>query len=135
MAVSEPAPTTDRAQARARAAEYLLRRHRFQPAEALPWLIAIAVFFIFPDRMTFGSQVLIMVMFALSLDLILGYAGIVTLGHAAFFGVGAYTAGLGAARLGWTEPISGLFAAAIVAGLVGFLTGCVLLCYCGLATV
>ena len=49
--------------------------------------------FIFPNRMTFGSQVLVMVMFALSLDLILGYAGIVTLGHAAFFGVGAYTVG------------------------------------------
>ena len=48
--------------------------------------------------MTFGSQVLIMVMFALSLDLILGYAGIVTLGHAAFFGIGAYTAALLAAR-------------------------------------
>ena len=67
--------------------------------EALPWLIAIAAFFFFPDRMTFGSQVLIMVMFALSLDLILGYAGIVTLGHAAFFGIGAYTVGLLIARL------------------------------------
>ena len=67
--------------------------------------------------MTFGSQVLVMVMFALSLDLILGYAGIVTLGHAAFFGVGAYTVGLAAARLGWSEPISGLFAAAVAAGL------------------
>ena len=109
--------SADRKQARERAAEYLLRRHRFKPAEALPWLVAIAVFFIFPDRMTFGSQVVIMVMFALSLDLILGYAGIVTLGHAAFFGIGAYTVGLGAARLGWTEPISGLFAAAIVSAL------------------
>ena len=49
--------------------------------------------------MTFGGQVLIMVMFALSLDLILGYAGIVTLGHAAFFGIGAYTVGLLIARL------------------------------------
>ena len=54
-----------------------------------------------------------MVLFALSLDLILGYAGIVTLGHAAFFGIGAYTVGLGAARLGWTEPISGLIAAGL----------------------
>ena len=66
-----------------------------------------------------------MVMFALSLDLILGYAGIVTLGHAAFFGIGAYTVGLGAARLGWTEPISGLFAAAIVSAFFGFLSGLV----------
>lgn len=120
------------AQARERAAEYLLRRHRFRAAEALPWLIAIACYFLFPDRMTFGSQILIMVMFALSLDLILGYAGIVTLGHAAFFGIGAYTVGLGAAKLGWSEPISGLFAAAILSALVGFATGWFLLRYRGL---
>jgi branched-chain amino acid transport system permease protein len=133
MAVNDPATMTpDRVLARERAAEYLLRRHRFQPAEALPWLFAIAVYFIFPDRMTFGSQVVVMVMFALSLDLILGYAGIVTLGHAAFFGIGAYTVGLGAARWGWTEPISGLFAAAIVSALVGFITGWFLLRYRGL---
>src|SRR5664279_6508893 len=127
MAVSDTPATIDRTQARERAAEFLQKRHRFQPAEALPWLIAIAVYFIFPDRMTFGSQVLVMAMFALSLDLILGYAGIVTLGHAAFFGIGAYTVGLGAARYGWTEPISGLFAAAIVSALVGFITGWFLL--------
>ena len=71
-------------------------------------------------------------MFALSLDLILGYAGIVTLGHAAFFGIGAYTVGLAAARLGWSEPISGLFAAARSRRLVGFITGWFLLRYRGL---
>ena len=122
-------PTAD---ARERAADYLLRRHRFRWRRRCRGCSRIAVFFVFPDRMTFGSQVLVMVMFALSLDLILGYAGIVTLGHAAFFGVGAYTVGLAAARLGWTEPISGLFAAAIVAGLVGFVTGWFLLRYRGL---
>src|SRR5512146_3352507 len=124
MAASEPTgAVTAATAARDRAAEYLLRRHYLRWPEALPWLIAIVCFFVFPDRMTFGSQVVIMIMFALSLDLILGYAGIVTLGHAAFFGVGAYTVGLAAARLGWSEPISGLFAAAIAAGLVGFITG------------
>jgi branched-chain amino acid transport system permease protein len=127
-----PAQTIERKAARDRAAAYLLSRHHFHWPEALPWLCAIAVFFVFPDRMTFGSQVLIMVMFALSLDLILGYAGIVTLGHAAFFGLGAYTVGLGAARLGWTEPVSGLFAAAFVAGVGGFITGWFLLRYRGL---
>jgi branched-chain amino acid transport system permease protein len=132
MAASETITPTARSEARERAAEHLLRRHRFRLAETLPWLAAIAVYFIFPERMTFGSQVLVMVMFALSLDLILGYAGIVTLGHAAFFGVGAYTVGLAAARLGWSEPISGLFAAAIAAGLVGFITGWFLLRYRGL---
>ena len=128
MSASEDAATT----ARERAAEYLVSRHRFRWTEFLPWLIAIAVYFVFPDRMTFGSQVLVMVLFALSLDLILGYAGIVTLGHAAFFGIGAYTVGLGAARLGWTEPISGLFAAAILSAIGGFASGWFLLRYRGL---
>lgn len=118
--------------ARARAAEYLLRRHYFRWPEALPWLIAVACFFVFPDRMTFGSQVLIMVMFALSLDLILGYAGIITLGHAAFFGIGAYTVALASLKLGWSEPISGVIAAGLVAGLVGIVAGWFILRYRGL---
>src|SRR5579859_7433700 len=96
---------------------FLADRHRFRLIEALPWVLAIAAYFVFPDRMTFGSQVLVMVLFALSLDLILGYAGIVTLGHAAFFGVGAYTVALGSLRLGWTEPISGIIAAGLIAAL------------------
>lgn len=61
----------------------------------------------FPDSLVFGSQILIVGLFAVSLDLILGYAGIVSLGHAAFFGMGAYTAGLLAVH-GWGEPITGL---------------------------
>ncbi|HZT25235.1 MAG TPA: branched-chain amino acid ABC transporter permease [Pseudolabrys sp.] len=131
MAASDT-PSPPGKAARERAADYLVRRHRFHWPEAMPWILAIGCFFAFPDRMTFGSQVLIGVMFALSLDLILGYAGIVTLGHAAFFGIGAYTVGLGAARLGWTEPISGLFAAAFVAAIVGLISGWFLLRYRGL---
>jgi branched-chain amino acid transport system permease protein len=118
--------------ARERAAQYLANRHRFTWPEALPWLIAIAAFFVFPERMTFGSQVLVMVLFVLSLDLILGYAGIVTLGHAAFFGIGAYTVGLLEARIGWSEPLSGLLAGGLLAALVGFVSGMFLLRYRGL---
>ena len=51
-------------------------------------------YFVFGDYLPLGSQILIMILFALSLDLVLGYAGIVTLGHSAFFGVGAYAAGI-----------------------------------------
>jgi len=130
MAASET--TTAGEAARARAAEYLLRRHYVRWPEALPWLIAVACFFVFPDRMTFGSQVLIMVMFALSLDLILGYAGIITLGHAAFFGLGAYTVALASLKLGWSEPVSGVIAAGIVAGVVGIVAGWFILRYRGL---
>ena len=71
-------------------------------------------------------------LFAISLDLALGYAGIVTLGHAAFFGAGAYTVGMLAKNEIWTEPISGLVIAAVVAGLVGLASGLVLLRTTGL---
>jgi branched-chain amino acid transport system permease protein len=123
----------DIAAGRKRAASFLVRRDRFRIAEALPWLIAIAAYFAFPNQMVLGSQTLIMVLFALSLDLILGYAGIVTLGHAAYFGVGAYTAALLVTDLHWSEPISGLVCAAIVAAIAGFLSGWLLLRYRGLA--
>ena len=117
---------------RARALEFMGRRHRFHLAEALPWILMIAVYFLFPDRVTFGTQVLIAIMFTLSLDLILGYAGIVTLGHAAFFGIGAYTVALLSARLHWGEPISALVAGALLAALAGFISGWFLLRYRGL---
>ena len=118
---------------RARALDFLVRRDRFHVAEALPWVLAIAAFYIFPNQMVLGSQTLIMILFALSLDLILGYAGIVTLGHAAYFGVGAYAAALLITRLQWSEPISGLIAAAILAAIAGLLSGWLLLRYRGLA--
>ena len=63
----------------------------------------------------------------------LGYAGIVTLGHAAFFGAGAYTVGMMAMHWGWNEPLSGLLAAALVAGAIGLASGLVLLRTQGLA--
>lgn len=135
MAVSDASHALVGEKARDRAAAYLINRHRFSAAEALPWLLAIAAYFVFPNNMTFGNQVLIMVMFALSLDLILGYAGIVTLGHAAFFGIGAYTVGLLIARMGWSEPLSSLVAAAAVSALVGLVTGWFLLRYRGLTII
>jgi branched-chain amino acid transport system permease protein len=120
------------ADARAQAVAHMARRHRFGVGEALPWLLALAAFWLFPDRMAFGSQVLLMVLFALSLDLILGFAGIVSLGHAAFFGIGAYTAALITLRWGWEEQISGLLIAAAAAGLAGAASGWLLLRYRGL---
>ena len=75
-------------------ARFLTTRHRLRWWEALPWLLAIAYYFAFPDYLGFGAELLSAILFALSLDLALGYAGIISLGHAAFFGVGAYTAGM-----------------------------------------
>jgi branched-chain amino acid transport system permease protein len=102
------------------------RRHRWAPMEALPWIGAAAWYFLLPDYLALGSQILTTIIFALSLDLVLGYAGIVTLGHAAFFGTGAYTAGILAAN-GWGEPLSGLLAGGFVAGLAGLVSGALIL--------
>jgi branched-chain amino acid transport system permease protein len=108
------------------AIEQLLTRRRLKPLEVLPWAAALLVYFFLPQYLPLGSQILIMVLFALSLDFILGYAGVVTLGHAAFFGVGAYAAGLLAAN-GWNEPLTGLIAAALFAALAGAVAGTVIL--------
>ena len=82
---------------------------------------------LFPNYLGFGTELLIAVLFALSLDLALGYAGIVTLGHAAFFGAGAYTVGLLAFHGIWNEPITSLMLAAAAAAVVGLASGLVLL--------
>ena len=102
------------------AAAWLKRQSRLSTFEIVFWLATLLPFFFFPTYLTLASQVAITALFAISVDLILGYAGIVTLGHAMFFGLGAYTAGLLSARLGWGEPISGLLVAGAFAGLVGF---------------
>jgi branched-chain amino acid transport system permease protein len=94
---------------------------RWRAIELAFWLLPVAAFFLFPSHRVLGSQILITGLFAVTLDLITGYAGIVSLGHAAYFGVGAYAAGLLAVH-GWGEPISGLAVAGAAAALVGFVT-------------
>ena len=95
--------------------------------EWLPWLAALAAFFLLPAYLSLGARILTYVLFALSLDLILGYAGIVTLGHSAFFGLGAYTAGILAVRAGTTDPMAQLVVAAAAAAVLGAGTGAVIL--------
>jgi len=92
---------------------------RWHPLEIVFWLCTLLPFVLTPSYLSLASQIAITALFALSLDLILGYAGIVSLGHAAFFGVGAYTAGL-LAKHYWSEPLSGLVIAAVAAGVVGY---------------
>jgi branched-chain amino acid transport system permease protein len=104
---------------------YLRAQTRWRPVEIVFWIAALSPYVLFPNYLSLASQIAIAGMFALSLDLILGYAGIVSLGHAAFFGAGAYTAGL-LSKHGWGEPLSGLVAAAAVAGLVGYATSFVI---------
>lgn len=114
------------------AARALARRHRLRWWEPLPWLLALAYYFLFPRYLGFGTELLITILFAISLDLALGYAGIITLGHAAFFGAGAYAVGMLAKNELWTEPITGLVIAGVAAGVVGLASGLVLLRTTGL---
>jgi branched-chain amino acid transport system permease protein len=100
---------------------YLQAQSRWSWLEIAFWLAALLPYYFFPNYLSLASQIAITALFALSLDLILGYAGIVSLGHAAFFGLGAYTAGL-FSKFVWGEPLTGLLAAGLVAGLVGFAT-------------
>jgi len=92
---------------------------RWRSADIALWLVAVLGFFVFPEHRVLGSQVIITALFALSLDLVMGYAGIVSLGHAAFFGLGAYTAGL-LAHHGWGEPLTGLACAGLAAAVLGY---------------
>jgi branched-chain amino acid transport system permease protein len=97
----------------------LAAQARWRPSEFAFWLASLLPFLLFPSHLQLASQIAITALFALSLDLILGYAGIVSLGHAAFFGLGAYAAGI-TSKAGWGEPVSGLAIASAVAGLVGY---------------
>jgi branched-chain amino acid transport system permease protein len=100
---------------------YLQAQSRWHPFEVVFWLSLLLPYVLFPDYLSLASQIAITALFALSLDLILGYAGVVSLGHAAFFGIGAYTAGI-FSKYFWGEPVTGLFVAAFVAGVAGFAT-------------
>lgn len=97
----------------------IVARGRWRWPETVFWLALAACYVIFPGHLQLLAQVMIAGLFALSLDLLLGFCGIASMGHAAFFGIGAYAA----ARLalaGWSEPLTGLVFAGAVAGLCGF---------------
>jgi branched-chain amino acid transport system permease protein len=94
----------------------------WHPLEILFWLAAFASYYLLPGKHLILTEIAILALFALSLDLILGYAGIVSLGHAAFFGFGAYVAGLLAKHQIVTEPLFALVVAGMAAMLLGFIT-------------
>jgi branched-chain amino acid transport system permease protein len=96
-------------------------------SEVAFWCLLLACGFLFPSRYLIMTEIVRLALFALSLDLILGYAGIVSLGHAAFFGVGAYCAGLLALHGIITEPVVALVVSGLVAMAVGFLTSCLVI--------
>ncbi|KEQ08371.1 branched-chain amino acid ABC transporter permease [Pseudorhizobium pelagicum] len=102
------------------------RRSRIRFFEFIIWPAAVAAIFLLPSKMLILTEIAILALFAVSLDLVLGFAGIVSLGHTAFFGIGAYTAGL-FARHYFAEPVTGLLVAGVVSGILGFATSFLIL--------
>lgn len=98
------------------------RTARWHWSEVAFWAVLIGCGLLFPSRYLIMTEIVRLGLFALSLDLILGYAGIVSLGHAAFFGVGAYSAGLLALYGIVGEPVLALLVAGLAAAVLGFAT-------------
>ena len=98
----------------------LLAGGRWKHWEYPLWLLALASPWLLASHALILNEIAIVALFALSLDLILGYAGVVSLGHAAFFGMGAYSAAL-FAKLVMPDPLVGLLVGVAAAGLLGAL--------------
>jgi branched-chain amino acid transport system permease protein len=118
----------------ASASDYFRAQARVRPLELVFWAATLLPFVLAPDYLSLASQIAITALFALSLDLILGYAGLVSLGHAAYFGFGAYTAGL-LAKHYFGEPLTGLVVAAAAAGILGYATSHVIVRFRHLALI
>ena len=118
------APT--RSENPARLAVHLRRRARWRWPEILFWLAILAAIFAVPSRAALINEILIAGLFALSLDLILGLTGVVSLGHAAFFGLGAYAAAILSSE-GVADPTLGLVVSSLIAAVLGLATAPLLL--------
>ncbi|HTM79189.1 MAG TPA: branched-chain amino acid ABC transporter permease, partial [Devosia sp.] len=96
-------------------------------------LVAIAGYLLFPNNLALLTRIVAVMLLVLSLDLVTGFAGIATLGHAALFGAGAYGAGIAAAKFGIADPLVMLAIGAVVGALAGTLSSLVILRGTGLA--
>jgi branched-chain amino acid transport system permease protein len=103
-------------------ARLVMSRARWRLSEIVFWIAAFATVLLLPNRHLILTEIAILGLFALSLDLILGYAGIISLGQAAFFGFGAYCAGLLAKHQLVAEPALALVIAGLASAALGFLT-------------
>jgi branched-chain amino acid transport system permease protein len=96
----------------------LLKPSRWQIQEFIFWALVFAAPWVLPGHALIVNEVAIVALFALSLDLVLGYSGVVSLGHAAFLGFGAYTAALFAKHI-MPDPVVGLLVATLATTLLG----------------
>jgi len=103
------------------AQQRLLAPSKWRAWEIALWVVIAITPFAFGQHAALINEIAILALFALSLDMILGYAGIVSLGHAAFFGVGAYGAALFAKHV-MPDPLVGLGVATVLGAALGALT-------------
>jgi branched-chain amino acid transport system permease protein len=108
-----------------------LTRYKLKWIELVIWCASIAAYLLFPSSLALGTSILVLGLFALSCDLIIGFAGVVTLGQAMYFGIGAYSAAL-IAKYVWAEAISGALMSAAVSAAVSAMIGPFLLRLTGL---
>jgi branched-chain amino acid transport system permease protein len=112
------------------------------PAKSRWWrevigIVAIAVFgaagyWLFPDNLALLTRIVAIALLVLSLDLVVGYCGVATLGQAALFGAGAYAAGIACVN-GVTEPMTLIVIGGAAGAVAGLLMGTVMLRAHGLA--
>src|SRR5512136_3381945 len=95
-----------------------------------PMFWIFVLFFFFPKfpfigkYLSLGTEVLIWSLFALGFNILLGYTGRPSFGHGAFFGIGAYAAGIYFLRISqgvWGPLLLSIVAAGVFAALIGFL--------------
>ncbi|PWJ86494.1 amino acid/amide ABC transporter membrane protein 2 (HAAT family) [Pseudaminobacter salicylatoxidans] len=96
-------------------------------------IVAAIGFLLFPNNLALLTRIIAIALLVLSLDLVTGYCGIATLGHAALFGAGAYASGIAAAHYGITDPIAMVGVGAVGGAVAGLLSGAVILRGHGLA--
>ena len=108
------------------AQQSLLGQSRLKWLEVGFWLLAFAAPILSPSHVLIINEIAIVALFAVSLDIILGYTGIVSLGHAAFFGLGGYAAAL-FAKLVMPDPLVGLAVGIGAAALLGLLASLTIL--------
>lgn len=89
--------------------------------------VGLACYWLFPTNLSFLTGLMALALLALSLDLVTGYGGVATLGHAALFGAGAYGAGIAAVHFGLADPLLLLLVGAMCGALAGLVSGAVIL--------
>lgn len=93
---------------------------------ALIALAGLAGYWLFPDNLAFLTRVISVALLVLSLDLIVGYCGIASLGQGALYGAGAYAAGIACVH-GITDPVLLILIGAMAGAVMGLLMGAIML--------